>query len=281
MAIGYEIDKARVDRYMPAVRALLGQLCLVDAPVVQDETEATDLRCCTMSDLRFAVRIRVAHAKHFFSRQCPKHRLTNPATDLRAPTISPHKPKAQTVADCASLRAAVSDPRDRLILELLYRAGLRRFEVPLINWGQVDIGGGVLQRLQRKGSKYQDVALSPSVVAAIEKYQYTRAEKLGPYSTVSDYPLVLSSHLTLLSDPESFRLSPESVYRTIKRIALAAGIDGAHPHRLRHSFVSEFLDLTGDIRLTAQAAGHSNINTTMRYAVATDDAIRNAVRKLK
>ena len=51
------------------------------------------------------------------------------------------------------------------------------------------------------------------------------------------------------------------------------------PHTLRHYFVTRFLRSTGNIRLTQEAVGHSNIATTARYAHILDDEVKKAVKE--
>jgi integrase/recombinase XerD len=68
----------------------------------------------------------------------------------------------------------------------------------------------------------------------------------------------------------------------VKRKALAAGIpeaDRVTPHVLRHSFATDLLRETKNIRLTQKALGYANLATTMIYTHAADHELELALRR--
>ena len=56
-----------------------------------------------------------------------------------------------------------------------------------------------------------------------------------------------------------------------------AGIADFHFHDLRHTFATRLGDAGDSPATIAKLLGHSNIQMTMRYTHATDDALRSAV----
>ncbi len=54
--------------------------------------------------------------------------------------------------------------------------------------------------------------------------------------------------------------------RSIRSAFSRAGLPGTRFHDLRHTFASWLLAEAGDLKLVQQALGHSQIETTMRYA---------------
>ena len=50
-----------------------------------------------------------------------------------------------------------------------------------------------------------------------------------------------------------------------------------HPHLLRHSYALELLESSNDVRLVAQALGHSDVRITMRYTERKDEEIAQAL----
>jgi hypothetical protein len=57
----YDSDRAFSDRYIPAIRRIVGPLLLTPAPFDLDTREATDLLVFTARDMRIAARIRRAN----------------------------------------------------------------------------------------------------------------------------------------------------------------------------------------------------------------------------
>ncbi|EOC99280.1 Site-specific tyrosine recombinase [Caldisalinibacter kiritimatiensis] len=74
-------------------------------------------------------------------------------------------------------------------------------------------------------------------------------------------------------------MTRSGVFRIIKKYAKLAGVE-VHPHILRHQFCHDLLTLGESISTVAELAGHSDINTTYRYTLATEKEKREAVEKL-
>ena len=69
----------------------------------------------------------------------------------------------------------------------------------------------------------------------------------------------------------------DQLYRLFKKVRKQAGIADDHVwHTLRHSF-GTFLGETTHPRQIMELMGHANIETSLRYVKATDDACRSAV----
>lgn len=79
------------------------------------------------------------------------------------------------------------------------------------------------------------------------------------------------------------RTDPRSVRRTVKTYAEKAGIDwfdDVSPHTLRHTFATNLLRETGNIRLVQKALGHSDVSTTMIYTHIVDEELEDAMKNL-
>src|SRR3990170_1888654 len=61
------------------------------------------------------------------------------------------------------------------------------------------------------------------------------------------------------------QLIPQSISRAIRHILRKIEIDGATPYSLRHTFVTNLLRASNDLRYTMDRAGHKRLSTTTRY----------------
>jgi len=67
-----------------------------------------------------------------------------------------------------------------------------------------------------------------------------------------------------------------------ERHARKAGItNDIHPHSLRHSFATDFLRETYNIRLVQKALGHADLATTQIYTHIVDEDLEEALKSFR
>ena len=249
---------------------------------------------------------RLATLKHFgrtIAERLPGY--INPAREAKSPQAQVLRPKGLSEEQIAALRevAAASESgksdsgdrfstlRNRCLLELLLSTGLRADEVRVLTAGQVAPDLCWLKNVQTKGKKFRNVYLPSEIRDFFSTYLEARAEALAAHSP--DYkgltpqaagriPLLVSFRGATLDRVESFGLNPKTIWRIISDFGIAASKQAGehlHPHLLRHTFAHGLLDSSRDVRLVAQALGHSDIRTTMRYTERSDEEISKAVEE--
>jgi len=81
----------------------------------------------------------------------------------------------------------------------------------------------------------------------------------------------------ILLNTRGARMDRHAAARRLHRLAEAAGIQvaRAHPHMLRHTYVTTMLDAGADLRDVQIAARHADPRTTMRYDRARSNLDRH------
>ena len=178
----------------------------------------------------------------------------SPAEHVRRPSVSAESPSLGfTHLQFEALLTAAgqsANPCDFALVALLGLLGLRIFEATGADIA--DIGeehGHRVLRVCGKGAKIVLIPLPPAVGRAIDRAIGTRTSG----------PILLNSRGT--------RMDRHAATRRLRRLGETAGIrvTRAHPHMLRHTFVTTMLDAGVDLRDVQIAARHADPRTTMRY----------------
>ena len=191
------------------------------------------------------------------------------AERLKPPKVPRGLPKALTKEEVRSLISVIppTRKRDRLIVLLLYGAGLRVSELCNLKKSDVDFDRSTLLVRGGKGAKDRVVPVSQSLLEEIRSYLKSRDD-------ASEYLLVEERR----SSKDS--ISTKTVWYLLKRYGKRAGLK-VTPHMLRHSFATHMLENGVDIRAIQELLGHSNLSTTQIYTKVTVEHLRKAQEKAK
>lgn len=249
---------------------------------------------------------RLASIKHFgrtLAERVPGY--INPAREVKAPVQQSTRPSGltrkeiqalQTISKtmCSKTPTRFNDRRDHFLLELLLATGLRADEVRVLVMAQISEDLAWLKNVKTKGRKFRNVYLDTEIRAHLRHYLEDREkellEKFPGITTLSasekaKFPVLVSFYRASLATPSSFSLSPKTIWRVIATIGRKAQAHypalskRLHPHLLRHTFAHGLLDSSKDVRLVAQALGHSDVRVTMRYTERTQDEVARAIEK--
>lgn len=166
---------------------------------------------------------------------------------------------------------AISEMRDRAILETLFSTGLRVSELCALNRSNINIDKGEFG-VMGKGGKLRIVFLSDRAKDALKKYLDKRDD--------IDDALFVAHQTGARKTKNAARLTSRSVQRMIKKCAAKAGIvKKVTPHQLRHFFATDLLQGGADIRSVQAMLGHSSITTTQIYTHYTDSKLKEIHKK--
>jgi len=181
----------------------------------------------------------------------------NPALDIKAPKVPRRLPKtlgADSLDDL--LDVDTDDPleiRDLAMMELLYSSGLRVSELVGADLPDLDLRDAMI-RVLGKGRKERQVPIGAKARQALSRW-------LGVRNT-----LVAVNEMALFVGQRGRRLSSRTVEQRMQRWGELARVSGSlHPHKLRHSFATELLAHSGDLRAVQELLGHADISTTQIY----------------
>jgi len=158
---------------------------------------------------------------------------------------------AALIGQC-SVRSATGI-RNRAMITLLYRSGLRVSEMLAVRTADVNLAKHSIRLLDTKAGEPQTRGFHPSADDALMRWMDCRRSR-----GIRGGPLFCTLAGTELS----------SVYvrNMLHRIGAQAGIEKrVHPHGLRHTFAAE-LDAAGaSLSVISKLLGHSSVPTTARY----------------
>jgi site-specific recombinase XerD len=206
-------------------------------------------------------RQRMRTVRQFFERiiewDWPGAPPRNPVIAWDIPKKPEPLPKFLDDRDAAKLMAAArasTDPRDRLVVELLARTGMRAGELADLDADAVvQIGAGHWLRIplgKLRNDRY--VPLHPELVTLLAAWTAANLEHIRSHKRlVADHRGVLERHI---------------IGRIVRRAGRAAGVPGVHPHRLRHTLATQAINRGMRLEAIAALLGHQKLEMTLIYA---------------
>jgi integrase/recombinase XerD len=215
------------------------------------------------------------------SRMRARHRLREPET------VVDRASDEQIVALLGACRSA----RDRLIVLLMARAGMRRGEVCGLRRGDVhllldsrrlgcEVERAHLHVVRRednpngawaKSRRERVVPLDFLVVQAFDTYEFERMRVPG--AAGSDFVMV-----NLFRDPIGAPMRPDAIGELMAAGSRRAGLDTpVRAHQLRHAYGSNVADAGAGIDVVADLLGHAATSSSLTYVHPDPSRLRAAV----
>ena len=190
---------------------------------------------------------------------------------IKSPMRRIHKIKTtKTVKEVISdeeiekMRDRCSSLRDLAIIDLLYSTGIRIGELVRLNIDDIDFEERECI-VFGKGDKERRVYFDAK----------TKIHLMGYINSRSD----ANPALFVTLDAPYDRLQISGVEIRLRRLGRELGINKVHPHKFRRTMATRAIDKGMPIEQVQKLLGHSQIDTTMHYAIVNQTNVKVAHRK--
>lgn len=168
-------------------------------------------------------------------------------------------PKVLSKQEITKILNTLQNKKHRMIISILYSAGLRKAELLNLKLEDIQSDRGLLRIEGGKGKKDRFTILSKPLLEQLREYyiQYKPKKYLFEGQSGGKY-------------------SAESVSNLLHKATRDAGINRrVTPHMLRHSFATHLLEQGTDLRYIQELLGHSSSKTTEIYTHVSNRNLQN------
>ena len=180
---------------------------------------------------------------------------TDPTLKIKRPKREKKIPAVLTKEEVKNLLSSCNNKKSKLMISLLYAAGLRVSELT-----NLKINIGIIR--QAKGRKDRIFNIPNFIFSQLKKQVNLQQENKKEY----------------LFSGRKEKITNRNIQKIVNNTAKKAGINKqVHPHTLRHSFATHLLEDGVDIRKIQELLGHADLSTTQIYTHIS----REQLKKIK
>lgn len=190
---------------------------------------------------------------------------------LKSPMKRIHKIKTKTVVKntisdegIERLRDNCKEIRDLAIIDLLYSTGIRVGELVNLNIDDIDLEGRECV-VYGKGDKERKVYFDAKAKVHLKEYIDTRIDH--------------NEALFVTLDAPYDRLKISGVEIRLRKLGRKLELDRIHPHKFRRTMATRAIDKGMPIEQVQKILGHSQIDTTMQYAMVNQNNVKTSHQK--
>jgi site-specific recombinase XerD len=162
------------------------------------------------------------------------------------------------------IRKATDNPRDLLIVDLLYSTGMRIGELVTRDIKDVDFREREIL-VKGKGGKERICYFNAKSKLELLDYLDCREDRNPALIVKRRYP--------------HERISIQSVEKMLKEVEKRSGVQDVHPHRFRRTLATNLLNKGMTLEQVQNILGHTKIETTLIYAQIDKSEIKRAHQK--
>lgn len=197
---------------------------------------------------------------------------TNPAQLVTKPKVGKKLPvfiqeeNLNQLLDLGLFSADFEGTRDKLIVSLLYGAGIRLAELKNLGMHNFNTKEHTIKVLGKR-NKERIVPYPKSIDQVFLEYLKFRDEFSG-----------INSFLFITSKGE--QVYDKLIYRVVKKnLSLVTTVSKKSPHVLRHSFATHLLNHGADLNAVKELLGHSNLSATQVYTHTTFERLKQIYKQ--
>ncbi len=190
---------------------------------------------------------------------------------LKSPMRRIHKIRTKTVMKSTILDESIEilrdfckEKRDLAMIDLLYSTGIRVGELVNLNIADVDFEERECV-VVGKGEKERRVYFDAKTKIHLQSYLEDRKDNNPALFVTFDAPYD--------------RIKISGVEIRIRHLGKALNLERIHPHKFRRTMATRAIDKGMPIEQVQKILGHSQIDTTMQYAMVNQGNVKNAHRK--
>lgn len=190
---------------------------------------------------------------------------------LKSPMKRIHKIKTKVVVKnvisdegIEKLRDNCRELRDLAIIDLLYSTGIRVGELVNLNIDDIDLDGRECV-VYGKGDKERRVYFDAKAKVHLKSYIESRSDD--------------NEALFVTLDSPHERLKISGVEIRLRQLGRRLNIDRVHPHKFRRTMATRAIDKGMPIEQVQKILGHSQIDTTMQYAMVNQTNVKTSHQK--
>ena len=190
---------------------------------------------------------------------------------LKSPMKRIHKIKTKTIVKnvisdegIEKLRDNCKGIRDLAIIDLLYSTGIRVGELVNLNIDDIDLEGRECI-VYGKGDKERRVYFDAKAKVHLKAYIDSRKDD--------------NDALFVTLDSPHERLKISGVEIRLRQLGRQLNLDRVHPHKFRRTMATRAIDKGMPIEQVQKILGHSQIDTTMQYAMVNQSNVKNSHKK--
>lgn len=190
---------------------------------------------------------------------------------LKSPMRRIHKIKTKTVVKnvitdegIEKLRDNCEEIRDLAIIDLLYSTGIRVGELVNLNIDDIDLEGRECV-VYGKGDKERKVYFDAKAKVHLKEYIERRTDQ--------------NEALFVTLDAPHDRLKISGVEIRLRKLGRRLDLERIHPHKFRRTMATRAIDKGMPIEQVQKILGHSQIDTTMQYAMVNQSNVKTSHQK--
>lgn len=195
----------------------------------------------------------------------PFVKITGPKTGKRLPEVVGEKAMKKLLEDIR-YPEGFAGIRDRLIIELLYMAGLRRSELIGLNFNDIDYSR-MTMLIRGKGGKERIIPFSQDLAKTLRNYTKERKTFIGEESR--EQALIITDKFK--------RTYPKYIYNKVTYyLSMITSSTKRSPHVLRHTFATHLAEGGADINAIKELLGHNSLAATQIYTHTSIKRLKEA-----